>query len=165
MTEEPVTLDMSGTSCPVPLLGARRVLDDLPDGRPIVLISDCPGTPDDLAAWADATGHEVVNRRALDGRRVAFTIRRKLRPGLSPAGVVLDQRGSVCPGPILEAKKRLDRMPVGDVLVLLSDCKVSPSDVAAWSDHASVELLDQFRNPAGHYEFYLRRRRPMTEIA
>jgi TusA-related sulfurtransferase len=159
-----VTLDMSGAVCPLPLLGAKRILDDLPDGRSMVLISDCPGTADDLEAWAGVTGHEVLQRRPLDARRIAFTICRKAGAGRNPSGVVLDQRGSVCPGPILEAKRQLDRMPAGEVLVLLSDCVVSPSDVAVWSEHTSVELLDVFRNRAGHFEFYLRRRSTMEIV-
>jgi TusA-related sulfurtransferase len=159
-----VTLDMSGTACPLPLLGAKRILDDLPDGRSMVLISDCPGTADDLDAWAGVTGHEVLQRQPLGGRRTAFTLCRKVGAGRNPSGVVLDQRGSVCPGPILAAKRQLDRMQPGEVLVLLSDCVVSPSDVTTWTEHASVELLDVFRNRAGHFEFYLRRRSTMEIV-
>lgn len=159
------TLDMTGRACPVPLVGAKRILDDLPDGQSMVLISDCPGTAGDLRTWADVTGHEVVHRAAIDARRVAYTIRRRARPGANPANVVLDQRGRVCPGPILEAKRQLDRMQPGEVLVLLADCTVAPSDVAVWSENTSVELLDRFRNRAGHYEFYLRRRATNQEPA
>lgn len=153
-----MTLDMSGSACPLPLLGAKRVLDDLPDDRALVLISDCPGTADDLRVWAAVTGHEVVSSRPLGAQRTAYTIRRRVDPGRNPASVVLDQRESACPGPILAAKQRLDRMPAGDVLVLLSDCTLTPDDVAVWSDHTSIELLDSFWSRAGHYEYYLRRR-------
>ena len=43
-----VTLDMRGTSCPAPLLGAKRIVDDLRPGQVMLLYSDCPGTQDDL---------------------------------------------------------------------------------------------------------------------
>jgi TusA-related sulfurtransferase len=147
----------------MPLLAAKRFLDDLPDGRALVLISDCPGAGADLQAWAETTGHEVRTRRPLDGRRVAYTICRRVDPASNPSTVLLDERGCVCPGPLLAAKQRLDRMRPGEVLVLLSDCVASPSDIAAWSENTSVELLDQFRTRAGHYEFYLRRRGASTE--
>ncbi len=158
-----VTLDFTGASCPLPLLGAKRLLDDLPDGRPIHLISDCPGTAGDLAAWAALTGHEVVLTRALDARRTVYTIRRTLPAGRSASNHVLDQRNSACPGPILAARRQLDRLPAGEVLVLLSDCTLTPDDVAVWAENTSIELIDTFKSSAGHYEYYLRRRAPITE--
>jgi TusA-related sulfurtransferase len=157
-----VTLDMTGVSCPLPLLGAKRVLDDLPDGRPMVLISDCPGTADDLRAWAAVTAHEVLRTQRLDGRRVAYTLCRKSDEARGPANeaanVVLDLRGAVCPGPILEAKRLLDGMQPGEVLVLLSNCPGARSDVQAWTDNTSIELLDVYAARNGDVEFYLRRR-------
>jgi TusA-related sulfurtransferase len=158
-----ITLDMTGAACPVPLLGAKRILDDLPDGRPMVLISDCPGTAGDLDAWAGVTGHEIVASRPLDARRTAYTIRRRLARDATPANRVLDQRDSACPGPILAAKWQLDRMQPGEVLVLLSDCTLAPSDVAVWAENTSVEVLDTFQTRAGHYEYYLRRRATIAE--
>lgn len=159
------TLDFTGAVCPLPLLGAKRVLDDLPDGRTLVLISDCPGTQGDLNAWAEITGHELVTTRPLDGRRTAYTIRRRLAAGRSPSSVVLDQRLCGCPGPILAAKRQLGRMQPGEVLVLLSDCTLAPSDVAVWAEDTAVELIDTFKTTAGHYEYYLRKRLPVTEKA
>lgn len=158
-----ITLDLTGASCPVPLLGAKRVLDDLPDGRAMVLISDCPGTAGDLHAWAEVTGHEVVACDRLGGQRSAFTIRRRLVAGRNPANVVLDQRDSACPGPILAAKRRLEQMLPGEVLVLLSDCTLPPADVEVWAETTAVELIDAFLTRAGHYEYYLRRRDLETE--
>jgi TusA-related sulfurtransferase len=47
-----VTLDVCGLPCPAPLLGAKKLVDDLQPGQTLRLISDCPGTADDLFAWA-----------------------------------------------------------------------------------------------------------------
>ncbi|MCS6944162.1 MAG: sulfurtransferase TusA family protein [Sutterellaceae bacterium] len=153
----PVTLDMSGSVCPIPLLAAKRLLDDLPDGQALVLISDCPGTGGDLRAWAEVTGYALVAAEALAGGRTAYTI---VRNGAdrNPANVVLDMRGACCPGPILEAKRLLDGMQPGEVLVLLSNCPGAPSDIASWTDSTTVELVDVFEVRRGEYEFYLRRR-------
>jgi TusA-related sulfurtransferase len=74
-SEAAVKLDMSGLSCPLPLLGAKKILDELADGQHMVLISDCPGTGDDLRAWAGITGHEVIKAEPINGKRVAYTIR------------------------------------------------------------------------------------------
>ena len=61
-----MTLDMTGMSCPAPLLGAKKVVDDLPAGQTMMLISDCPGTSDDLYAWARYTGNKVLSSERLD---------------------------------------------------------------------------------------------------
>lgn len=152
-----VTLEMSGSRCPLPLLGAKRLLDDLPNGQTMVLISDCPGTADDLRSWASFTGYEVFQMESLNGRRTAYSIRRRDCAAGSHGNVVLDMRGAACPGPILEAHRVLLGMQPGEVLALLSNCPGSPSDVAAWTDNASVTLLDRFETAPGDYEFYLRR--------
>ena len=55
-----VTLDMRGTSCPAPLLGAKKLVDDLKQGQVLKLLSDCPGTHDDLIAWAKFTDNHVA---------------------------------------------------------------------------------------------------------
>ncbi|HUL65390.1 MAG TPA: sulfurtransferase TusA family protein [Burkholderiaceae bacterium] len=159
----PITLDLTGARCPLPLVGAKRVLDDLPDGRTLVLISDCPGTEGDLRAWAEITGHEVVSSRSLDTRRTAHTLRRCVPAGRSASNRLLDQRNNACPGPILAAKRLLDRMPVGEVLVLLTDCTLAPEDVAVWAEDTAIEHIDTYKTRAGHYEYYLRRRAPVTE--
>jgi len=152
-----VTLEMTGSRCPLPLLGAKRLLDDLPDGQAMVLISDCPGTADDLRSWASFTGYEVFHTEHLNGRRTAYSIRRRDCISGNGGNVVLDMRGAACPGPILEAHRVLLGMQPGEMLVLLSNCPGSPSDVAAWTDNTSVTLLDRFETAPGDYEFYLRR--------
>ena len=43
-----VVLDMKGLSCPRPLIGAKRMVDELATGQVLLLVSDCPGTQDDL---------------------------------------------------------------------------------------------------------------------
>ena len=128
-----VTLDLCGLNCPAPLLGAKHVIDDLRPGQAMQLISDCPGTPDDLFAWSRHTCNEVIATDRLGGRKVAYTIRRGAGGAARRmANVTLDIRGVSCPGPIIEAKKLLDGMKAGEVLRLVSNCPGSPDDVGSW---------------------------------
>ena len=152
-----VRLDMTGQSCPLPLLGAKKILDDLPDGQQMVLVSDCPSTGDDLRVWAEQTGHQVVHLERLDGKRVAYTLQRGRAAARTTGNVVLDLRGVACPGPIVEAHRLLKGMQTGEVLVLISNCPGAPADVAAWADGASVRLIDQYESAPGEFEFYLRK--------
>ncbi len=151
-----VTLDLCGLNCPAPLLGAKHVIDDLRPGQVMQLISDCPGTADDLFAWSRHTGNEVIATDRLGGRRVAYAIKRGARGAERPvANVTLDMRGVSCPGPILEAKKLLDGMKAGEVLLLVSNCPGSPDDVNSWARVTGLELLAKQEVAPGNYEFFI----------
>ncbi len=153
-----VTLDLCGLNCPAPLLGAKQVIDDLSPGQVMQLISDCPGTPDDLFAWSRHTGNEVIATDKLGGRRVAYTIKRGASGAARPvANVTLDIRGVSCPGPIIEAKKLLEGMTAGETLLLLSNCPGSPDDVNSWVRSTGLELVAKQEVAPGSYEFFIRK--------
>ena len=75
-TKPTVTLDMSGLSCPAPLIGAKKIVDDMDPGQSLLLISDCPGTSDDLFAWARQTRNEVAVKDKMGDDRTAYLITR-----------------------------------------------------------------------------------------
>lgn len=152
-----VTLDLCGLSCPAPLLGAKRVLDDLDAGQVLLLVSDCPGTPDDISAWVNVTDHELIGTEKGEGKRTLFYLR-KGRRAPPRATAVLDIRGVSCPGPILEAKKLLEGMKSGEVLHLISSCPGTPADVRAWAKATGHELVASRETGRDVYEFFLRRR-------
>jgi tRNA 2-thiouridine synthesizing protein A len=59
---------------------------------------------------------------------------------LAPANVV-DARGVACPGPLLEAKKAVATVPVGEVLELWSSDAQTKKDVEAWAGKVGHEFL------------------------
>ncbi len=153
-----VTLDMSGLSCPAPLIGAKKIVDAMETGQSLLLVSNCPGTSDDLFAWSRQTGNEVTVKDRMGEGRTAYLIIRG-SGGRAPApNVTLDLRGVSCPGPILEAKKLLDALQPGQVLLLVSNCPGTPADVDAWVGNTAVELLERIEAEQGIFKFYLRRR-------
>jgi TusA-related sulfurtransferase len=161
MSDKPaVTIDLSGMPCPAPLLGAKKIIDDLQAGQSMVLMSDCPGTSDDLYAWCKFTGNELLaETRQADGK-TAYTLRKAGGAQTTLiAHVTLDMRGVSCPGPILEAKKLLDGMKSGEILQLVSDCPGSVSDIESWTRSASVELLATMPMARSAHEFYLRKKK------
>lgn len=158
-TKPTVTLDMSGLSCPAPLIGAKKIVDDMQPGQSLLLVSDCPGTSDDLFAWSRQTGNEVaVQDKMGDGRTAYLITRGSGRRTLPQANVTLDMRGTTCPGPILEAKKVLDGMRAGEILMLASNCPGTPADVDAWVKNTALELVERVEVARGSYEFYLRKK-------
>jgi len=154
-----VTLDVCGLPCPAPLLGAKKLIDDLQPGQTLRLISDCPGTADDLFSWAKVTGNVVLGSEKLADRKTAYLIQRAGGASATPiAQVTLDMRGVSCPGPIVEAKKLLDGMKAGEVLQLVSDCPGATDDVASWAKAGAAELVFSHESGRGINEFYLRRK-------
>ncbi len=149
-----VTLDMRGTSCPAPLLGAKRLVDDLKPGEVLMLLSDCPGTRDDLIAWAKFTDNHIARtERRADGGHAYYIERGRIRH--PAANAVLDLRGVLCPGPIVEAKKLLNGMRAGETLKLVSNCPGISSDVRDWVKATGLTLLGAEEVGAGEFEFYI----------
>ncbi len=157
-TKPAVTLDMSGLSCPAPLIGAKKIVDDMEAGQSLLLISDCPGTSDDLFAWARHTGNDVTVKEKLEGGKTAYLVTRGSGTAPLKPNVTLDVRGVSCPGPILEAKKLLDGMKSGEMLMLVSNCPGTPADIDAWVKNTALELVNRVEIARGSYEFYLRKK-------
>ena len=70
-----VELDLRGLPCPLPTVEVSRRIGELPEGGVLRAVTSSSGSLADLAAWARATGHEIVSARETDGDFV-FLIRR-----------------------------------------------------------------------------------------
>ena len=151
-----MVLDLKGLTCPAPLLGAKRLVDDLQVGQILLLISDCKGTRDDLFAWARQTGNQVLKTADQSGGGVGYYIQ-KGKGKLFQANVTLDIRGVACPGPIIEAKKMLGGMKSGEVLKLVSNCPGTQADITSWATATGMKLLDAAKVTASDYEFFIQK--------
>jgi tRNA 2-thiouridine synthesizing protein A len=57
------------------------------------------------------------------------------------AAKVVDARGSACPGPLLEAKKGIGSVKVGEVLEIWSGDPRTKDDIPKWSKKVGHEFL------------------------
>ncbi len=57
------------------------------------------------------------------------------------AAEVVDARGAACPGPLLEAKKAMPSVAVGEVIEVWSSDPVTKSDIGAWAGKVGHEFL------------------------
>jgi tRNA 2-thiouridine synthesizing protein A len=57
------------------------------------------------------------------------------------AAKVVDARGSACPGPLLEAKKGIGAVKVGEVLEIWSGDPRTKEDIPRWSTKVGHEFL------------------------
>lgn len=153
-----VTIDFSGLLCPAPLLGAKKILDDLQAGQTMCLISDCSGAREDLLAWCQYTGNIFVSATKQSSGKVAYLLCKSGGERTTPIPhVTLDMRGVSCPGPILEAEQLLKGMKSGEVLQLVTDCPAAIGDVPSWCRATSIEFLLALEMANGAQEFYLRK--------
>ncbi len=74
------------------------------------------------------------------------------------ADKVIDARGTACPGPLLEAKKSMGQIKVGQVLEVKSNDKGSRKDIAAWSTKMGHEFLGIIE-AEGHDRILVRRKK------
>jgi tRNA 2-thiouridine synthesizing protein A len=76
---------------------------------------------------------------------------------IKPAKVV-DARSMACPGPLLEAKKGIAAVKVGEVLEIQSGDKGSREDIPAWCKKTGHEFLG-FVERDGYDSLYVLRKK------
>ncbi len=54
---------------------------------------------------------------------------------------VVDARGSACPGPLLEAKKAIGTVSIGQTVEVLSGDPSTKNDIPRWADKVGHEFL------------------------
>ena len=69
---------------------------------------------------------------------------------------VVDARGTACPGPLLEAKKAMPGVQVGNVIEIWSSDAQTKDDVSAWSAKVGHEFLGQL-SADGYDRVFVRR--------
>lgn len=81
------------------------------------------------------------------------------RPSAAPASpprMVVDARGSWCPGPLMELVRVIREEPVGTEFELLSSDEGSRKDVPMWIEKSRHELLE-VRNESGFDRYIVRK--------
>jgi TusA-related sulfurtransferase len=57
------------------------------------------------------------------------------------AAKVIDARGSACPGPLLEAKKGMGTVAIGEIIEIWSSDPATRTDIGAWAGKVGHEFL------------------------
>jgi TusA-related sulfurtransferase len=70
----------------------------------------------------------------------------------------VDARGSACPGPLLEAKKGIGKVKVGEILEILSGDPGTRNDIPAWAGKVGHEFLGVV-SAEGYDKLYVRRKK------
>ena len=59
-------LDATGLNCPLPILKAKKVLNDMESGQLLRVLATDPGSMRDFQAFARQTGNELINQHQED---------------------------------------------------------------------------------------------------
>jgi tRNA 2-thiouridine synthesizing protein A len=69
-------LDARGLNCPLPILRAKKTLNEMQSGQVLHLIATDPGSVKDFQAFAKQTGNELLSS-AENNKEFEFFIKRK----------------------------------------------------------------------------------------
>jgi len=75
------------------------------------------------------------------------------------AAKVVDARGSACPGPLLEAKKGIGAIKVGEILEIWSGDARTKQDIPKWAKKVGHEYLGDETAAGGYDRIFIRRAR------
>jgi tRNA 2-thiouridine synthesizing protein A len=69
-------LDARGLNCPLPILRAKKALNDMHSGQVLKIIATDPGSVKDFQAFAKQTGNDLLSQ-AEANREFTFFLKRK----------------------------------------------------------------------------------------
>ena len=69
-------LDASGLNCPLPILRAKKALNDMQPGQVLLIIATDPGSVKDFDAFAKQTGNELMESKE-EGGKFYYLIKKK----------------------------------------------------------------------------------------
>ncbi|HEU4353579.1 MAG TPA: sulfurtransferase TusA family protein [Burkholderiales bacterium] len=69
-------LDARGLNCPLPILRAKKALNDMQSGQVLKIIATDPGSVKDFQAFAKQTGNDLLSQ-ADAGKEFVFFLKRK----------------------------------------------------------------------------------------
>lgn len=62
-----IVVDARGLNCPLPLLKAKQALNGMQVGEDLLLLATDPGSRRDLRAFAEQSGHQLLESSEQDG--------------------------------------------------------------------------------------------------
>jgi len=69
-------LDARGLNCPLPILRAKKALNDMTTGQVLRIVATDPGSVKDFQAFSKQTGNELLSQDATD-KEFTFFMKRK----------------------------------------------------------------------------------------
>jgi TusA-related sulfurtransferase len=164
-------MDLRNSITPFAMLRIGSLLQTLSPGEAIEIQCDEAAIVDDLRlVHHDCTFLIISCDDQEDGNGCVFVLQKKetLISRSTPMSEVdlsaiqvsstSDARGSACPGPLLEAKKGIGKVKVGEVLEIYSNDSGTRTDIPAWAKKVGHEYLGMLAAD-GYDKHFVRRKK------
>ena len=69
-------VDARGLNCPLPILKAKKALNEMQSGQVLKIVSTDPGSVKDFQAFAKQTGNDLLSQAAAE-KEFTFFLKRK----------------------------------------------------------------------------------------
>ncbi len=69
-------LDARGLNCPLPILRAKKALNDMTSGQVLKIVATDPGSVKDFQAFSKQTGNDLLSQSEAD-KEFVFFLKRK----------------------------------------------------------------------------------------
>lgn len=69
-------MDVRGLNCPLPILRAKKALNEMKSGEVLRIVATDPGSQKDFQAFARQTGHELLSSTQ-QGPEFTYLLKRK----------------------------------------------------------------------------------------
>ena len=70
------TLDSTGLMCPMPIVKLAKKMKEMESGQILELIADDVGSVEDVPAWCNRTGNELVDKKE-EGGKFFYYVKKK----------------------------------------------------------------------------------------
>jgi len=70
-------LDARGLNCPLPILRAKKALNEMNAGQVLKIVATDPGSVKDFQAFSKQTGNELLSQSEGDNKEFVFFLKRR----------------------------------------------------------------------------------------
>jgi tRNA 2-thiouridine synthesizing protein A len=164
-------LDLRGAIVPYSLLKVIQAVKLMQTGETLEVFWSDPDAPADLLKVLPHSSYELIcfeeTADAEPSYRIQLVKKQSVKlnkeakmTDLNSIEVsnTVDARGSACPGPLLEAKKGIGKVKVGEVLEIYSSDAGTRNDIPAWANKIGHEYLG-ILEADGYDKHYVRRKK------
>jgi len=163
-------LDIRGLIQPFSFLSVSNAFKEMQDGEILEVVWHDPESLTDLFKILSTFSYDLVLME--DRSEKGYGVRLRLKKityrnrkerimtdvdlnTVEPATTV-DARGSACPGPLLEAKKGIGKVKIGEILEIYSSDSGTRTDIPAWARKVGHEYLGLLETD-GYDKHFVRR--------
>ena len=162
-------LDLRGAIVPYSLLKVIQALKLMETGEILEVAWSDPDAPADLFKVLPDSSYELISLKETTGSLPSYRLKLVKKQSIKlnkeatmtdlssiEISTTVDARGSACPGPLLEAKKGIGKVKVGEVLEIFSSDSGTRNDIPAWAKKVGHEYLGLLEVD-GYDKHYVRR--------